>query len=151
MPPEHLDHKPTILVVDDEAGPREALKLILHPSFHVCLAETAAAANEALRSQPVDLVALDQKLPDRSGLDLLRDIRQRHADVEVIIITGHGTLKSAIESSSHGAAGYLLKPFNPNELIALVTQIAEKKRRLDFIRTVLRSSSELWNARGVTD
>ncbi|MCP9472073.1 MAG: response regulator [Nitrospira sp.] len=138
--------KPAILVVDDEPGPREALKIILHSSFDVCLAETAAAALRVLHAQPVDLVVLDQKLPDRSGIDLLQDIKRTHAHVEVIIITGYGSLTSALTAIHHGAAGYLLKPFNTNELLALVNHTLEKKRRLDFIRTFLRSSSELWGS-----
>ncbi|MCP9449928.1 MAG: response regulator [Nitrospira sp.] len=138
--------KPTILVVDDEPGPREALKIILHSSFDVCLAETAAAALRVLHAQPVDLVVLDQKLPDRSGIDLLQDIKRTHAHVEVIIITGYGSLSSALTAIHHGAAGYLLKPFNTNELLALVNHMLEKKRRLDFIRTFLRSSPELWGS-----
>lgn len=141
------DHKkPTILVVDDEPGPREALKIILHSSFNVCMAETAAAAMRVLHTQPIDLVALDQKLPDRSGTDLLQDIKRTHAEVEAIIITGYGSLKSALTAIHHGAAGYLLKPFNTNELLALVNQTLEKKRRLDFIRAFLRSSPELWGS-----
>ncbi|MCA1958100.1 MAG: HD domain-containing protein, partial [Nitrospira sp.] len=91
-------------------------------------------------------VVLDQKLPDRSGIDLLQDIKRTHAQVEVIIITGYGNLSSALTAIHHGAAGYLLKPFNTNELLALVNHTLEKKRRLDFIRTFLRSSPELWGA-----
>ncbi|MCP9447317.1 MAG: response regulator [Nitrospira sp.] len=138
--------KPTILVLDDEPGPREALKIILHSSFTVCLAETAAAALRILHAQPVDLAVLDQKLPDRSGIDLLQDIKRTHAHVEAIIITGYGSLTSALTAIHHGAAGYLLKPFNTNELLALVNQTLEKKRRLDFIRAFLRSSSEFWGS-----
>lgn len=138
--------KATILVVDDETGPREALKIILRPSFNVCLAETAAAALRVLHTQPVDLVVLDQKLPDRSGIDLLQDIKRAHAEVEVIIITGYGSLSSAVTAIHHGAAGYLLKPFNTNELLTLVSQTLAKKRRLDFLRTSLRSFPELWQS-----
>ncbi|MCP9455133.1 MAG: response regulator [Nitrospira sp.] len=145
-------HRPqsTVLIVDDEIGPREALKLLLHQNFHICVAENAATALHILETQPIDLVTLDQRLPDTSGLDLLRDIKQRYPDVEVIIITGYGCLKSAMESLHHGAAGYLLKPFNTNELTALITQTAEKKQRLDFIRSTLRSSPDLWTPNSTT-
>jgi DNA-binding NtrC family response regulator len=104
--------KPTVLVVDDEAGPRDALKVILRPFFNIRSADNAQAALEILNEQPVDLITLDQKLPDRQGIDLLQDIKHDHADIEVIIITGYGSLKSAMEGIRHGAAGYLLKPFN---------------------------------------
>jgi putative nucleotidyltransferase with HDIG domain len=138
--------KPTVLVVDDEAGPRDALKVILRPFFNIRSAENAQAAIDILNEQPIDLITLDQKLPDRQGIDLLQDIKHNHADVEVIIITGYGSLKSAMEGIRHGAAGYLLKPFNVTELITLINQTLEKKQRLDFIRTFLNASSGLWGS-----
>lgn len=137
---------PTVLIVDDEAGPRDALKIILRPFFNIRSAENATMALNILNTQPVDLIALDQKLPDRQGIDLLQDIKHNHADIEVIIITGYGSLKSAMEGIRHGAAGYLLKPFNVTELITLVNQTLDKKRRLDFIRSFFQSSPELWGS-----
>ena len=144
--PEMMKTKPTVLVVDDEAGPRDALKVILRPFFNIRSAETAKAALEVLNEQSVDLITLDQKLPDRQGMDLLQDIKHTHADIEVIIITGYGSLKSAMEGIRHGAAGYLLKPFNVTELITLINQTLEKKQRLDFIRKFLHTSPELWGS-----
>ena len=138
--------KPTVLVVDDEAGPRDALKVILRPFFNIRLAENAKVALEVLNEQHIDLITLDQKLPDRQGMDLLQDIKHDHADIEVIIVTGYGSLKSAMEGIRHGAAGYLLKPFNVTELITLINQTLEKKQRLDFIRHFLQASPELWGS-----
>lgn len=138
--------KPTVLVVDDEAGPRDALRVILRPFFNIRSAENAQAALNVLKEESIDLITLDQKLPDRQGMDLLQDIKHDHADIEVIIITGYGSLKSAMEGIRHGAAGYLLKPFNVTELISLINQTLEKKQRLDLIRTVLNESSALWGS-----
>jgi len=143
---EPTKNKPTLLVIDDEAGPRDALKVILRPFFNIQTAESAGAAIDVLNSQPIDLITLDQKLPDRQGLDLLQDIKQHHADIEVIIITGYGSLKSAMEGIRHGAAGYLLKPFNVTELLSLVNQTLEKKQRLDFLRHFIRTSTDLWGS-----
>lgn len=136
--------KPTVLVVDDEAGPRDALKVILRPFFNILSADNAKAALDVLSHESIDLITLDQKLPDRQGIDLLQDIKHDYADIEVIIITGYGSLKSAMEGIRHGAAGYLLKPFNVTELISLIGQTLEKKQRLDLIRTVLKNSTALW-------
>jgi len=135
--------KPTILVVEDEAGPRDALKVILRPFFNIQVAENGQVAMRVLKEQTVDLVTLDQKLPGRQGLDLLQDIKIEHGDVEVIIITGYGSLKSAMEGIRHGAAGYLLKPFNVTELITLINQTLEKKQRLDCLRGFLKHSGDL--------
>jgi putative two-component system response regulator len=144
--PEPAKKKPTLLVIDDEAGPRDALRVILRPFFNIQTAESAGAAIDALNSQPIDLITLDQKLPDRQGIELLQDIKQHHAGVEVIIITGYGSLKSAMEGIRHGAAGYLLKPFNITELLALVNQTLEKKQRLDFLRHFIETSTALWGS-----
>jgi putative two-component system response regulator len=138
--------KPTVLVVDDEAGPRDALKVILRPFFNIQSAESAQGAIDVLNRQQIDLITLDQKLPDRQGLDLLQEIKHDHADIEVIIITGYGSLKSAMEGIRHGAAGYLLKPFNVTELITLVNQTLEKKQRLDYLRRYLQTSAGLWGS-----
>jgi putative two-component system response regulator len=138
--------KPTVLVIDDEAGPRDALRVILRPFFNIQSAESARAAIDVLNHQQIDLITLDQKLPDRQGLDLLQEIKQEHADIEVIIITGYGSLKSAMEGIRHGAAGYLLKPFNVTELITLVNQTLEKKQRLDYLRHFIHSSTGLWGS-----
>jgi len=140
---EPVKNKPTLLVIDDEAGPRDALKVILRPFFNIQTAESAGAAIDVLNSQSIDLITLDQKLPDRQGMDLLQDIKHYHASVEVIIITGYGSLKSAMEGIRHGAAGYLLKPFNVTELLSLVNQTLEKKQRLDFLRHFVGTSTGL--------
>ena len=66
--------------------------------------------------------------------------------MEVIIVTGYGSLKSAMEGIRHGAAGYLLKPFNVNELTTLIQQTMDKKRRLDFLRHCLRTLPDLWGS-----
>ena len=143
---ESTKNKPTLLVIDDEAGPRDALKVILRPFFNVETAGSGSAAIRLLNSQRIDLITLDQKLPDRQGLDLLQDIKRHHADVEVIIITGYGSLKSAMEGIRHGAAGYLLKPFNVTELLSLVKQTIEKKQRLDFLRHFIATTTGLWGS-----
>lgn len=143
---ERVGAKPSVLVVDDETGPRDALKVILRPFFTIHSADNAKSALRVLKDQHIDLITLDQKLPDRQGIDLLQDIKQDYADIEVIIITGYGSLKSAMEGIRHGAAGYLLKPFNVTELITLINQTLEKKQRLDYLRSFLRTSTALWGS-----
>lgn len=145
--PCQAEAQPTVLVVDDEPGPRDALKVILRTFCKVRSAENAKAALEVLNREPIDLITLDQKLPDRHGLDLLIDIKHNSPDVEVIIVTGYGSLKSAMEGIRQGAAGYLLKPFNVNELTTLIQQTMEKKRRLDFLRQCLRTLPDLWGSK----
>ncbi len=138
------DQKPTVLIVDDEAAPRAALTQILGQDFHILTAENAHAALAVLDTHGVDLVTLDLKLPDRSGPDLLHDIKRTHAETEVIMVTAYGSLQSAMDCIRHGAAGFLLKPFNASELLAISLQTAQKKLRLDRLRPLLANSTALW-------
>ena len=137
-------HKPTVLIVDDEAAPRAALTQILRQDFHILTADNAGAALAILSNHGVDLVTLDLKLPDRSGSDLLKDIKRTHTETEVIMVTAYGSLQSAMDCIRHGAAGFLLKPFNASELLAISLQTAQKKLRLDQLRPILTNSTTLW-------
>ena len=143
--PDITDPKPTVLIVDDEAAPRAALTQILRQDFHILTAENARAALAVLDDHGVDLITLDLKLPDRSGSDLLHDIKRTHAEIEVIMVTAYGSLQSAMDCIRHGAAGFLLKPFNASELLAISLQTAQKKLRLDQLRPVLTNSTTLWD------
>jgi putative two-component system response regulator len=142
--PDITDHKPTVLIVDDEAAPRAALTQILSQDFHILTAANAGAALAILDDGGVDLVTLDMKLPDSSGSDLLHDIKHAHAATEVIMVTAYGSLQSAMDCIRNGAAGFLLKPFNASELLAISLQTAQKKMRLDRLRPVLTDSTDLW-------
>ena len=135
--------KPTILIVEDEPGPRDALRMILRPFFNLIAVDCGRAAMDTLKTQPVDLVTLDLKLPDQQGVDLLQEIKLDHPDVEAVIITGYGSLKSAMEGIRYGAAGYLLKPFNVTELIGVINQTLAKKRRLTALKDFLRHPAAL--------
>src|SRR5947208_14944345 len=137
----------TILIVEDEAGPREALKLILRPFYNLHSVDSAEAALHLLREQAVDLVTLDLKLPGKQGAELLQDIKREHEHVEVVVITGYGSLKSAMDGLRYGASGYLLKPFNVTELIAIINQSLENKRRLEALRDSLKPFENAWQAR----
>ncbi len=142
--PDITDHKPTVLIVDDEVAPRAALTQILSQDFHILTAANAGAALAILNDGGVDLVTLDMKLPDSSGSDLLHDIKHAHAETEVIMVTAYGSLQSAMDCIRNGAAGFLLKPFNASELLAISLQTAQKKMRLDRLRPILTNSTDLW-------
>jgi putative two-component system response regulator len=136
--------KPAILIVEDETGPREALKMILGPFFNIYAVDNTEVAMQVLREQSIDLVTLDLKLPGQQGMSLLEDIRRTRDDVEVVIITGYGSLQSAMEGMRYGAAAYLLKPFNVTELVEVVNKTLEKKRRFDCLREAFRNCMQMW-------
>lgn len=136
--------KPAILIVEDEIGPRNALQIILRPFYNIHTVDCGHAALRVLAQEQIDLVTLDIKLPDQNGLDVLQQIKTHHPDVEVVIITGYGSLRSAMDATRYGAAAYLLKPFNVTELLAIVDQTLAKKQRLEDLRHCLDTSDGLW-------
>lgn len=121
---------PNILVVDDEPASRHALTIILRPFAVLSVGNSAEDAIAVLKERPIDIVTLEVKLPGRSGLETLQEIRRLFPNVDVIFITGRGTLASALAALRYGAAGYLIKPFNAMELVRLVVQLTQKKQAL---------------------
>jgi signal transduction histidine kinase len=128
--------KPNILIVDDEMGPRESLKMILNPYYNVYTADRGAQAIEMLKQVPVDLVTLDLKMPGFSGINVLEKVKQHDADIEAIIITGYGSLDTAIEGLRLGAFDYISKPFDVNHILALVRRGLERRNAKTQLRQV---------------
>ncbi|MFH0809751.1 MAG: ATP-binding protein [Pseudomonadota bacterium] len=117
-----------ILVVDDEPGPRESLRMILQDEYGVSCEADGDRALAHVRTQPVDLVTLDLRLPGMDGIDLLCEIKALDRNIEVVVVTGYGSLHSAIESIHHGVFDYVTKPFNIAEIKATVAKSLERRR-----------------------
>ena len=128
--------KPNILVVDDELGPRESLKMILNPHYNVYTADRGAQAVEMLKQVSVDLVTLDLKMPGFTGINVLEKVKQYDPDIEAIIITGYGSLDTAIEGLRLGAFDYISKPFDVNHILALVRRGLERRNAKSQLRQV---------------
>lgn len=114
--------RPTILVVDDERGPRESLRIILKSNYHVLTARTGAEALEILRTSPVNLVTLDLNMPGLRGEEMMHTLRRDFPATEIIVITGWGSVESASQAVRHGIADYLQKPFDVVQVTAAVTR-----------------------------
>ena len=128
--------KPSILVVDDEMGPRESLKMILNPYYNVHTADRGTQAVEMLKQLPVDLVTVDLKMPGFSGINVLEKVKQHDPDIEAIIITGYGSLDTAIEGLRLGAFDYISKPFDVNHILSLVRRGLERRTAKARLRQV---------------
>ncbi|MFZ5450031.1 MAG: sigma-54-dependent transcriptional regulator [Thermodesulfobacteriota bacterium] len=135
-----------ILVIDDDKAMRDAcFQILSRKGFQVELAPGAKQGLALLERQSFDAILLDLVMPDMDGLEALKKIRALDPDVEVIIITGYGTIQSAVESIKAGAFHFLSKPFVPDDLRNLVGRALEK-RRLDlenlYLRQELRTKDE---------
>src|SRR5262245_58623691 len=135
-PPYMETSKPHILIVDDEMGPRESLKMILNPYYTVHTADRGAQAIEMLKQIPVDLVTLDLKMPGLTGINVLERVKAYDPDIEAIIITGYGSLDTAIEGLRLGAFDYISKPFDVNHILSLVRLGLERRNAKARLRQV---------------
>ena len=121
--------KPHVLIIDDEEAMRDSCQRILDKiEVRVSTAPDGAAGIRLLDQEPCDLLLLDLILPGENGLALLRQVRQNHPRLPVIIVSAYGTVKSAVEAMKAGAYDFLTKPFTPKELRRLVRQALEEAR-----------------------
>jgi len=118
----------TVLVVDDEAEIREICgEALCDADYEVRQADGGQAAMEVLAAGGVDIVLTDLCMPGMTGLELLQQIREQHPDVDVILMTAHGTVATAVEALKTGAYDYVAKPFSIDDLTARVNRLAERR------------------------
>ncbi|HTS02375.1 MAG TPA: sigma-54 dependent transcriptional regulator, partial [Thermoanaerobaculia bacterium] len=118
-----------ILVVDDEEVIRDVLESLLErEGWTVSTAEDAAEALELFESEPYDVVLLDLMLPDRPGLEVLRDMRRHDPDAVIVIVTAYSSIEGAIQAMREGAFHYIPKPFQNQEVLLTVRKGAEARR-----------------------
>ncbi len=132
--------KKKILVIDDDRGPRESLRILLKNEFEVFCADGVKPGLELLRTQEMDLVISDIRMPEIDGIEGLRQIRELDALVPVIMLTGFGALDTAREALRYGANDYLKKPFDIQELLQ---QVREHLAQGELRRRRARSEAEL--------
>ncbi len=122
-----------LLIVDDEAQFLNAIARRLEMrGFVVCKATSGPEALEAARREKFDLALLDLKMPGMNGQQVLEELRREHAFLEVVILTGHGSLDSAVECTKLGAYGYLPKPYELEHLIKVLREAYEERMRKKF-------------------
>ena len=134
--------KARVLVVDDERGPRESLRMILSGSYHVLTAEDGALALELLRTDEIHLVTVDLNMPGMKGDELMRTIRAEFPQTEIIVITGCGSVETAVEGIRHGVFDYLTKPFDVVQVTASVERALARResreRMVNFLEGIAR-------------
>ncbi len=128
--------KPVLLVVDDEEGPRQSLRIVFKNDYQVLLASNGSDAIEIVRNRAVDVVVCDIMMFGLSGVDVLKEIKEIDPAVEVIMLTAFETIETARQALRHGASDYLNKPFDIPSMRTAVKRAAEKHRTtLEFRKT----------------
>jgi DNA-binding NtrC family response regulator len=127
------DNTGTILIADDEPNIRRVLEAVLSKEgYQVIAAENAKRALDAVSSNTsIDVLVSDLIMPDMNGVELLEAARQINPSISVIMITAHGTIKSAVDAMRLGAFDYITKPFDMDELKVVVKKALERRRLID--------------------
>lgn len=135
-----------ILVIDDESEIRESLETLLEmEGYTVDLAGNAAEGERALNSRAYDLVLLDMMMPDRSGLDVLSDFRQRDRDTPVFLVTAYASVESAVRALKLGANDFVSKPWNNDKLMIEIQRVIDSQRLASENRLLKRVLKQRYN------
>jgi signal transduction histidine kinase len=145
--------KPTLLIVDDEAGPRESLRIVFKDRYQCAVATCGRDGIDYARKNHVDAAILDIKMPDLSGVEVLRELKEIDPNIECIMLTGYETVETARAAVRYGAADYLNKPFDVFFVRELLEKcIARRQRKItmeESLLTLQKVNEEL--SRGLAD
>ncbi len=140
-----------ILVVDDELIVRDSLKEWLQDEgFQVDMAASGAEALEVLGAAEYHLMLLDIKMPGMDGVEVLKQARERHPELPVVMMTAYATVETAVEAMKFGALDYLMKPFDPDTLVPMMVQLFQRiegadEHRLEVGSIVLAAGFETYD------
>ncbi|MDY6970712.1 MAG: response regulator [Thermodesulfobacteriota bacterium] len=144
-----MEHMKIMLVDDEERFLSTTKKLLARKGHDIFTATGGADALEQLRIHSIHVVILDVKMPGMDGIETLKAIKRIYPMVEVIMLTGHGTVDSAVEGLKSGATDYLTKPTDVNDLIEKAEEAFEKRQRLEEkirvaqVRSFMKSPGEI--------
>ena len=123
--------KAKILIIDDDYGPRESLRILLKYDYDVIVTGSVAEGVEALKANLVDTIILDNRMPGRTGLEGIVDLRKIDENVSIIMLTGYGTLETACQAFRNQATDFMTKPPDTDAMLEAVAKnvtLAKAKR-----------------------
>jgi DNA-binding NtrC family response regulator len=140
------DFKGSLLVIDDEPGIRESLEALLtDEGYAVDLAPTGEAGLRLLDKKPFDLVLLDVMLPDKSGLEVLREVRSSNPALAIVMITAYGSVENAVEAMRNGATNYVTKPWDNQRLLAEISLLIRQQRLTEENRALRQTLKQRYS------
>lgn len=134
-PAEAVSHKPVLLIVDDEEGPRQSLRIVFKDDYRLLLASNGREALELARRHPVHAAVVDIRMPGMSGVEVLDQLKQLDSATEVIILTAYETLETARQALRLGACDYLTKPFDLGTVRTAVRRAMHRRQVSEHVRT----------------
>ncbi len=143
---------PKILVIDDESSIRNTLQDILeYEKYEVVLAEDGQEALEQMQNGPFDVILCDVKMPKMDGIELLEKIREQDDDVAIVMISGHGTIDTAVEAIKKGAYDFISKPLDLNRLLITIRNAMDKTLLTTETKVLKRKVSKTYDMIGESD
>ncbi len=143
---------PKILVIDDESSIRNTLQDILeYEKYEVELAEDGQEALEKMAKGPYDVILCDVKMPKMDGIELLEKIREQDGDVAIVMISGHGTIDTAVEAIKKGAYDFISKPLDLNRLLITIRNAMDKTKLTTETKVLKRKVSKTYDMIGESD
>jgi signal transduction histidine kinase len=128
--------RPRVLVVDDEMGVRESLRAILQTDCEILTASSGDQALDIVAREPIDIMTLDLKMPGLGGIGVLERTKLVDPDIEVLIITGYGSLDTAVQGLRLRAFDYLAKPFDTAQVRRLVSRAVARRAAVRRMKTL---------------
>ncbi len=141
--PTTVSTKARILIIDDDYGPRESLRILLKYDYEVMVASSVADGLEVIKAHLIDTIILDNRMPGRTGLEGLTDIRKLDEGVSIIMLTGYGTLETACEAFRNQATDFMTKPPDTDAMLEAVAKNVALTRGKRTRASVSRELAEL--------
>ena len=136
----------SVLIIDDEAAIRESLQTLLEfEGYSVDVANDGEEGLTRIAERPFDLVLLDFALPERNGIEILREIRERDSELPVIMITAYGTVENAVNAMQAGATNFIQKPWDNEKLLADVRTAVGRRRAEEEVVQLKRALKQRYN------
>ncbi|MCD6051168.1 MAG: hypothetical protein K0Q55_2571, partial [Verrucomicrobia bacterium] len=136
-------HRRTLLIVDDDESPRQALCMVFGDDYELLVAENGEQALELARTHVVDTAIVDIRMPGVSGIDVLAGLKQMDMAIEVIILTAYQTLETARQALRLGARDYLVKPFGVDEIRKVVSAAMDHRNAAGRLKETARLLNSL--------
>jgi signal transduction histidine kinase len=131
-----MEDRASLLIVDDERGPTESLRMVFKSEYDVYTAPGGEEALAILRSQPIDVVTLDLRMPGMPGVEVMEHIKRYDPDIEIIVVTGYASLDSAVRGLRNRVFDYVTKPFDVPQISDLVHRAVARRRESQRARRV---------------
>jgi len=129
-----VSNKEKVLIIDDELAPRESIRMVLKDQYNALTAASAYEGLDIMDKGSIAIVVMDIKMPKMDGITALKEIKDKHPETEVVLLTAYASLETARDAIRFGAFDYLLKPFDKDDILLVIKRGLEKRRAKENLK-----------------